>query len=915
MNREPLSIPCPPADELERFVTGDSPDPVVRAHIATCGACGSAADRIRKNNEFLAGFLKSNPASRPDQLHEAILRAVPGHELIREIHRGGQGIVYQAVQTSTRRTVAVKVLREGPFAGLADKARFEREVHILAQLKHPNIVAIHDSGQTAGHFYFVMDYIDGRPLDEYALPTVDETPLGSPSRPPRKGRKAIDPKATLQLFAIVCDAVNAAHLLGFIHRDLKPSNILIDADGQPHILDFGLARTAATDLDATAMTVTGQFVGSLPWASPEQAEGIPSKIDLRTDVYSLGVILYQILTGRFPYSVVGSMRDVVEEILHAEPTRPSTVHRRVDNEIETIALKCLQKDRERRYQTAGELARDIRLYLTGEPIEAKRDSFGYMVRKQLRRYRVPVVIAAAFVLLITAGLFTSVSFWRDAVVERDRARAAESVQARLREQAETSAESTRKEAAKSTAVNKFLQDMLASADPNKVPGKEITVRQVLDEAAKKLDAGDLTDQPEVAGAVRTTLGSTYESLGLLDEAEAHLRAALQANIRAYGGEHAEVVQTLAGIGIVLNEQGALDEAESTVREALQLARRLHGPEHVDVALVLHCLAIVLRDKGNLPEAEPLYRESLAMRRKLLGDDHLDVAQSLNSLSLVLQDKGESLEGEALSREALAIRRRHLGDEHPIVAGNMNNLAFLVQMNGDRTGAMELYRQALELRRKALGPDHPDVAQALHNIAVVLHNNGDYAAAESYYRDALVIWRKTYGDDHLQVARCLQHYGLSVTDLNRFTEAESIFRDSLRIRKEKLPADHLDVAVTLASLAFALEREQRYAEAEPLIREALAIRQAKLPPDHVLHFAGKSILGAVLTGLGRYEEAEPLLVQSFERVRDDPKIPLHRKEKYLERVVALYDLWGRSDDAIRYRALHADPATASGQPPP
>ena len=302
-----------------------------------------------------------------------------GYRIVREIHRGGQGVVYQAIQESTRRKVAIKVMKEGPFAGPSDRARFDREIQVLGQLNHANIVAIHDTGSAAGSFYFVMDYISGQPLDVYMA----------------SGERSID--ETLRLFGKICEAVNAAHLRGIIHRDLKPGNIRIDAEGEPHILDFRLAKVATSSAEAS-MTMTGQFIGSLPWASPEQAEGVPGKIDVRTDVYSLGVILHQMLTGKFPYEVIGNVRDVLDRIVEADPIRPSTARRGINDEVETIVLKCLSKERERRYQTAGELGRDVRHYLNGEPIEAKRDSAWYVLRKVLSRYKVPTTLAAVFLM-------------------------------------------------------------------------------------------------------------------------------------------------------------------------------------------------------------------------------------------------------------------------------------------------------------------------------------------------------------------------------------------------------------------------------------------------------------------------------------------------------------------------------------
>ncbi|TWT45080.1 Serine/threonine-protein kinase PrkC [Phycisphaerae bacterium RAS1] len=368
--------------------------------------------------------------------------AIPGYELIREIHRGGQGIVYLAMQLATKRKVAVKVILEGRFAGAADRARFEREVQILAALKHPNIVAIHDSGSAGGCFYLVMDYIPGQTLDRYVESRrreLAESPSGgsasgaaaAPGKTAshagsRVTRRAVD--EFLRMFAKICDAVNAAHLRGVIHRDLKPSNIRVDPEGEPVVLDFGLAKAPVGDVaPAAAMTETGQFVGSLPWASPEQASGMPSAMDVRSDVYSLGVILFQMLTGRFPYDVTGSMRDVLDRIISAAPARPSTLLRHIGDEVETIVLKCLAKERERRYQNAGELASDIRRYLSGEAIEAKRDSAWYVLRKMARRNAVAAVMLMT--LLVGIGSAGTVAVFyrvlaREGAEEAERARQA-----------------------------------------------------------------------------------------------------------------------------------------------------------------------------------------------------------------------------------------------------------------------------------------------------------------------------------------------------------------------------------------------------------------------------------------------------------------------------------------------------------
>ncbi len=293
---------------------------------------------------------------------------LPNYEFIREIHRGGQGVVYLALQCSTQRHVAIKVMREGPFAGPDDRSRFDREVRILAHLKHPSIVAIHDSGAAAGCDYFVMDYIEGKPLDEY----LKAHPLNLPD--------------LVELFRRICEAVQSAHDLGVVHRDLKPGNIRVDDNGVPYILDFGLAKAPGSAFEAGQMTQSGLFIGSLPWASPEQAEGHASRIDTRTDVYSLGVIFYNALTGHPPYNVSGSVSDAIHQIINATPARPTIFRREIESDLETIVLKCLQKEPHRRYANAGELAADLAAYEVGSPIMARRDSSIYLARKRANKW-------------------------------------------------------------------------------------------------------------------------------------------------------------------------------------------------------------------------------------------------------------------------------------------------------------------------------------------------------------------------------------------------------------------------------------------------------------------------------------------------------------------------------------------------
>ncbi|MFG0283874.1 MAG: protein kinase [Phycisphaerales bacterium JB039] len=512
----------------------------------------------------------------------------PGYELVRHIHRGGQGVVYQAIQLTTKRKVAIKVMHSGPFLGSSGRARFEREVEVLGQLHHPSIVDIYDSGQTAdGSFYYVMDYISGRSLDE-VLESQSERPSIA---------------ETLKLFSKICDAINAAHLKGVIHRDLKPSNIRIDNTGEPVIVDFGLAKVGlASVTDETTprlMTMTGEFIGSLPWASPEQAIGSAGGLDVRTDVYSLGVILYQMLTGKFPYQVIGNMRDVLDNILKAEPARPSTIRRQINDEVETIVLKCLSKEKERRYQSAGDLGRDIRRYLAGEPIEAKRDSGWYVLSKTLRRYSVPVSVGAGFVVMLAIFSVAMTVLYRQA----EAARQAEAIAADTARTAQQEAEQERQRAQDNflgtwelaSTLGFELFDLI-----DNLRGATEAKGRLLEEVAAALESisvDERADDPDFQLDYARALGRLAELLGgrslhrINDSgravALADQSAAILEQLRAARPDAAGVVSALAEArrrqGYLARQQRNWEVAQARYTEAMVLHDEAVGARGADAA--------------------------------------------------------------------------------------------------------------------------------------------------------------------------------------------------------------------------------------------------------------------------------------------------------------------------------------------
>ncbi len=893
-------VPCVAAvlrDTIQRRARGeDVPDErIVAAYPKLLPALAEQLRVLRLIDQAESGVPRGDHEASRRTTPELAADALPGYEITGEVQRGGQGVVYHALHKATRRPVAIKVLRAGSLADSQGWARFEREVDILARLQHPNIVAIHDRGVLGQSAYLVMDFIAGQSLDHWIADSglALREPSGGAAVPAQS--KIQNPQARidalLRLFAKICDAVNAAHLRGVIHRDLKPGNIRVDATGEPHILDFGLAKLAADeagdDPPAAALTITGQFVGSLPWASPEQAEGDPDRLDLRTDVYSLGVMLYQMLTGRFPYPVTGRMREVVQNIVTASPVRPRTIRRELDDEVETIVLRCLQKEPERRYQSAGELARDVTRYLAGEPIEAKRDSSWYLLRKTLRRYRAPVALAAAFGLVVTVSAAALTVMYGQ--------------QGRLLARAE-------QETHNAERARALLQRTL-DAVTQIGQGSDVALkRALLAELVRSIEP-ELTDQPEVEAIVRDTLGRTYQRLGLYEEAEQHLRASLALRARLHGHEHLDVATALHNLAEVRKDRTQSEDAEVLFRDALAIRQRLLGPGHADIAATLYSLGETLQTLGRFAEAEPLHRQALELFRRLRGDEHPDVAHCLTGLGLLMTNIEDYPAAEAFFRDALAMDRRLLGAEHPDVATGAINLAKTLHVTGDYAAAEPLFCEAIALYRRLLGDEHDNVAWGLHRYGLLLQSKGEYAQAETLMREALAIYRQTLGDDDPYVAKTLNSLGTLLLDRGDCAAAEPLFTEAAEIYRRRVEAagpalvwnagrlgelrqlqgddataepllrqalanrgqrqhlEHTQFVRTLHSLAALLVKRGDLAEAEALLREALAFRRGLLGERHPEVADSMSRLGEVLTLAGQYADAEPLLQQAHETLRD------------------------------------------------
>jgi eukaryotic-like serine/threonine-protein kinase len=790
------------ADALQRL---DHDDPPLAARVR-----GLLAAHARTGSGLESPIsLDPLPATDHDRW---IGRRVGAYDITRCLGVGGMGAVYEAVRADDqfRQRVAIKLVRAFTMSDVAVR-RFRRERQILASLTHPHIAALLDGGVTTdGHPYFAMEYIDGAPLTSYC--DARQLPVA----------------ARLALFRQVCAAVEFAHQNLVVHRDLKPHNILVAADGQTKLLDFGIAALLPSALDSDddeTLTRAGTRPLTPGYASPEQRLG--QSVGTLSDVYSLGVVLYELLSGRRPYEAMGATPADPDGALSGRtPSPPSaaiTAERleqlavrsaeqartRIAGDLDAIVLKALRTEPERRYGSAAEFSADILRHLEGKPVLARPDSVGYRITKFVRRRRVETAAAVVAVLSLAGGT---------ALAQRQ-ARAAE------REATRAQAQETR-----ATEVTRFLTTMLGAANPG-VLGRDVKVREVLDSAVARADA--LTAQPALEAEVRMVIGGTFLALGEFARADEEYERALKAHRRATGGEGGR------GAAVALSQwsmskefQGQLATADTLLRQADTLFAR-HGFDDLDQRIShVDARGRLLSYLGNTNEAETVYLEALALQRLQSPPVDSSLAASYTNLAVVQSDLGNNTSAETLMIAAVAAARRAYGVRHPFVASILSPLAGVQDRAGKPMQAESTYMETIAMRRELLGDDHPDLAWSMYNLADVLFTQRRFSESTVWLRRVLAMRGKSLADEHQMVSASLSLLGRALDGLDSLDAGGRALRESLALRERVYPAGHFLLASSRSQIGAHLVLQERFEEAEQLLldseRTLLAARGEAAP---------------------------------------------------------------------------------------
>jgi tetratricopeptide (TPR) repeat protein/predicted Ser/Thr protein kinase len=782
------------AASVRRILDAESSGTLMGDAHASRGSSSGSEDATLESSE-------SGAPSADDQLSSAASLLAEDRigqfRIIRTLGEGGMGVVYEAEQPNPARRVALKVIRGGHVSPRL-RRRFELESAVLARLQHPGIAAVYDAGISGeGRWatpYFAMELVEGKSLTEHAS-SAD-----------------LSVRDRAELIARICDAVQHAHTKGVIHRDLKPANILVTTAGHPKILDFGVARLSdAEESGSTLATEAGQLVGTVAYMSPEQVAGDPNEVDTRSDVYALGVVLYELLTGTLPVEVRGAT--VVEAARRITDTRHIPIgarDKRLRGDLQTIVAKALEKDRDRRYQSAADLAADLRRWLANEPILARRASAGYLAWKFAQRNKGLVAAGSLALLLLVGGIIGTSIGLAHAVAQRTRAD---------------------REARRATAVNEFLVTrMLGAASPDVAQGREVTVREVLDKAEGQIDEA-FPDDPLLRADLRQTVAKTYLSLGDVEKAIASGEAALRLREAELGPDAPDTLRALNDLGSSLNRAGRLDEAEAVFRKATAGFSAALGPDSPERLSSLSSLAAVVNNLGRLAESETLQREALEGLDRTVGPEHPDALTAATNLAYLLQDLSKHDDAIALYRRVAETRHRVLGPRHPQTLNAMNNLGTAYWFAERKDEATFELMRVLELRREILGDAHPDTLVSMNNAAFMLEKTEKLDEAEELYRTGYEGIVKALGPDHPEALRLLANLSSVLTLEDKREEAERGFTEALAGYERTVGLAHQDALSVRADLGKYLIDWDRAPEAETQLRAALEGRLALLGENH------------------------------------------------------------------------------------
>lgn len=732
------------------------------------------------------------------------------YRLVRKLGEGGMGEVWLAEQVvPVKRQVALKVIR----AGRTDDAavqRFNLERQTLAIMDHPAIAKVFDAGSTAqGQPYFVMEYVPGQPITLYCA------------------MKKLPVRERLELMIKVCEGVQHAHQKAILHRDLKPSNILvveIDGKATPRIIDFGVAKAvSAGSREEAQFTRIGGMIGTPGYMSPEQSDP-GMDVDTRTDVYSLGVVLYELLTGTLPFDPkewkAKPLHEVLRHLHEDDPQSPSTrveleekkstssgqkekpetkqLARQLSGDLDWITLKALEKDRVRRYDSCSALAMDLRRYLNQEPVLAVPPSFPYRAGKFVRRNRVAVAGACAVALMLVA---LAVSMTWEAIriaKERDRAN---------------------REAAAAKSVSDFMTGLFKVSDPSEARGNSVTARQILDKGVQQIDAG-LAGQPEVQARLMGTMGEVYWSLGLYKEAEPLLEKAVETRRRVLGPEHPETLHSMYLVAKNLIDEGQYAEAESRFRKVLEVQARVLGPKHPDTVASMIAIAGVAYEEGRYQEAEKEQRELIELLREQTPVDEARILMTKNNLAINLAAQGRDAESETIYRETLEGERRSLGPDHPRTLQTMQDFARVLSSDHKYEEADGILHQALEIQNRVLGPEHEDTLWTRQVLANNLRDEGHLRDAEKSMRQILAARQRTLGAEHPDTLGSMMELAVTLDELKEYAEAEGLYRKVVETQKRVLGPNHPITASSKYNLACNAALQGKRDEAIAMLRDAV-----------------------------------------------------------------------------------------------